>query len=255
MSLYQLPRRLLRACGLDVVRYRPPVEPPLPPDLSEGELSIVRQIAPFSMTGVDRQVALIQAVRHLVRTGIDGSFVECGVWRGGSTMAMALTLIQEGHADRDLYLFDTFNGMTPPMTIDAAVADGTPALVHLDADQARAGYVWAVASLEEVQANLAATGYPPQRIHYVQGPVEQTLPARAPTAPIALLRLDTDWYESTRQELQCLYPLVPSGGVVIVDDYGHWQGARAAVDEYFAGTIPPPYFHRIDYTGRLLVKP
>ena len=93
---------------------------------------------------------------------------------------------------------------------------------------------------------LHGTGYPPERIHFVRGPVEETLPAGAPDE-IALLRLDTDWYESTRHELEHLYPRLAAGGVLLVDDYGHWEGARKAVDEYFAdhGDRPAAGPHRL----------
>jgi len=104
-----------------------------------------------------------------------------------------------------------------------------------------------------VQANLGRTGYPAERIHYVKGKVEETIPATLPSR-IALLRLDTDWYESTRHELQHLYPLLSTHGVLIIDDYGHWQGARQAVDEYFAASAEPVFLHRVDYTARLVVK-
>jgi hypothetical protein len=88
----------------------------------------------------------------------------------------------------------------------------------------------------------------------VSGPVETTLPAQAPDR-LALLRLDTDWYASTRHELEQLYPRLVREGVLIVDDYGHWEGAREAVDEYFAANGPAPLLQRVDYTGRMAVKP
>ena len=169
-------------------------------------------------------------------------------------MAAALTLLQAGADDREIYLFDTFEGMSQPTERDRT-PDGLSAQQQLDGDPARAGVVWAVARLDEVRANMVSTGYPPERIHYVKGPVEQTLPSSAPEGPIALLRLDTDWYESTKQELTHLFPRLSSGGILIIDDYGHWEGARQAVDEYFAARGQPFFLHRIDYTGRLLVKP
>jgi hypothetical protein len=113
--------------------------------------------------------------------------------------------------------------------------------------------LWAVASLEDVQANIASTGYPRERIHFVRGKVEDTIPGTI-SERIALLRLDTDWYESTRHELTHLYPRLSRNGVLIIDDYGHWQGARQAVDEYFAHSAEPVFLHRVDYTARLLVK-
>lgn len=204
------------------------------------------------MTSVERQVALIDAVRYLVHRGIAGSFVECGVWRGGSTMAMLLTLLDLGITDRDAYLYDTFEGMTLPTEKDRTF-DGISATVHLEQDVHRSGY-WCVSHFGEVQGNVLGTGYPENRITFVRGPVESTLPARSPSGPIALLRLDTDWYESTKHELVHLFPKLSHGGILIVDDYGHWQGAMQAVDEYFSKISPVFFLHRIDYTGRLIVK-
>ena len=105
-----------------------------------------------------------------------------------------------------------------------------------------------------MQANIRSTGYPEQRVHFIKGPVEQTIPVHPPVPAIALLRLDTDWYESTKHELEHLFPLLVRGGIMILDDYGHWQGARQAVDEYLERLPHSYYLHRIDYTGRLLVK-
>jgi len=247
-------RSALRACGFDIVRYRPRSEAiGLPPDLSGADCAIIERIAGYTMTSVERQAALIQAVRHLVRQKIEGCFVECGVWRGGSSMAMALTLAQEGDTSRDLYLFDTFEGMTPPKDVDR-MFDGTLALTHLDFDLNKAGWVWAVAGIDDVRHNMRSTGYQQKLVRYVKGPVETTIPSHMPVGPIALLRLDTDWYDSTKHELTHLFPLLTEGGVLIIDDYGHWEGARKAVDEYFAAYGRPFYLHRIDYTGRLLVK-
>jgi len=167
-------------------------------------------------------------------------------------MAVALTLAQLGEKARDLYLYDTFEGMTPPTAVDRT-QDGTSAQTHLNRDVNKAVY-WCVAGLDDVRQNMASTGYPQERIHFAKGPVETTIPREAPNVPVALLRLDTDWYESTKHELIHLFPRVSEGGVVIIDDYGHWEGARKAVDEYLGALTRTFYIHRIDYTGRLLVK-
>ena len=109
------------------------------------------------------------------------------------------------------------------------------------------------ASLSDVQATMALSGYDPRRIHFVQGKVEDTLPAQAPER-LALLRLDTDWYASTRHELEQLYPRLSPGGVLIVDDYGYWQGAKKATDEYIAAQAPSLFLNRVDYSARLAIK-
>lgn len=247
-------RTLLHGIGFDVIRYRPQtLASQLPQDVCEDDRQIIRRIQPFTMTSIERQIALIQAVRYVARHQIQGSFVECGVWRGGSSMAMALTLQQEKQCERDLYLFDTFEGMTPPTDADKT-DDGTLAQELLRRDSTRAGAVWAVAGIDDVQQNMLSTSYPQELVHYCKGPVETTIPSQSPSGPIALLRLDTDWYESTKHELAHLFPLLCHGGVMIIDDYGHWAGAKRAVDEFLAASGASYFLHRIDYTGRLLIK-
>ena len=166
-------------------------------------------------------------------------------------MAAALALLTDGDIARDLYLYDTFEGMTEPTETDRSF-DGMSAADQLQSTTPGNG-VWCYAGLEEVQANFATTGYPAEKVRFVRGRVEDTIPGVVPDS-IALLRLDTDWYESTRHELIHLYPRLVPGGVLIIDDYGHWQGAKRATDEYFASAGTPVFFHRLDYTGRIAVK-
>jgi O-methyltransferase len=213
---------------------------------------IVRQVQPYTMTSLERIHAAIRAVDSIVDGGIAGDLVECGVWRGGSMMAMALALLRRGDSGRALWLYDTFAGMTPPTDRDVQF-DGAPA-AELLARSSRDAHVWAIAGLDDVRRNLEATGYPPQRMHFVVGPVEATIPGTAPDS-IAILRLDTDWYESTRHELVHLYPRLSARGVLIVDDYGHWRGSKEATDEYFGALDSPPHLEGIDYTGVLAIKP
>ena len=220
-------------------------------DLTEDEREIVRTAQPLTMTGPARLATLVQAVTYIVKHGIPGDVAECGVWRGGSMVAVARTLLSLGDTSRRLYLYDTFEGMSAPASRDQDFA-GHSAAALLERDAPRTG-AWAFASMDDVKSNLVATGYPADQILLVKGRVEDTIPATMPKA-LALLRLDTDWYESTRHELTHLYPILSRFGLLIIDDYGHWQGARQATDE-FVRTLPDPlYLHRIDYTARLAVK-
>ena len=229
-------RATLRARGLDVVRF----PSPLPPHIDNAAAETIATARPATMTSVDALFSLIESTRYVVRRGIPGAFVECGVWRGGSMVAVALTLQQLGITDRDLWLYDTFEGMTEPAGRDVLLADtATRAADLLAASPVADGdNIWCYSTLEQVQAAMAATGYPADRIHYVRGRVEDTIPGTAPDL-VALLRLDTDWYESTWHELRHLMPRMAPGGVLIVDDYWYWRGCRQAVDEYLAATGLP----------------
>ncbi|MBI4623788.1 MAG: class I SAM-dependent methyltransferase [Verrucomicrobia bacterium] len=221
------------------------------PDFSPAEREILRAVQPYTMTSPERIAAMILAVKHIVAHRVPGAVVECGVWRGGSMMAAALTLRALGDTTRPLYLFDTFEGMTEPTSMDVSFSgDAASALL---AEAEKGSEIWCHASIEDVRQNIRSTGYPAEQLHLVSGKVENTIPDSAPSE-IALLRLDTDWFESTQHELIHLYRRLRQWGVVIVDDYGHWQGARAALDGYLASLPHPTFLHRVDYTGRLFVK-
>lgn len=246
-NLSRLPRQLARSLlNFAVMRFAP--------DFTDSERNTIRRALPFTMTGPMRLHALIQATGYVARNDIPGAFVEAGVWKGGSMMAVADTLMGLEQSDRELYLFDTFEGMAPPGAEDVTTRGVEASTLFEKMRGSGPNSDWCYASLEEVREAIGSTGYPPDRIHFVKGKVEDTIPDRAP-AQIALLRLDTDWYESTRHELTQLYPRISRGGVLIIDDYGHWLGARKAVDEYVKENDLRLYLHRIDYTARIAIKP
>lgn len=254
MGLGRFRRLLPRAPGPPA----PAGEPTVASCLTEAEQDLLARCQPYTMASAERIVATADAVAYAIDRRVDGALVECGVWRGGSVLAMVLTLQSLGVDDRDLYLCDTFTGMTEPSDQDTSRFD-EPALRTFNEAAAQGERAWepvfgaAAFGLEQVQDVLAATGYPADRIHFVVGPVEDTLPAQAPER-IAVLRLDTDWYASTKHEMDHLYPRLSRGGVLLVDDYGHWEGARRAVEEHFAEHGERPLLARTDYTGRLAIK-
>ena len=221
------------------------------PDISAEDAAILARVSPFTMTSEERLLGVIDTARYIAQFRIPGAVVECGTWRGGSSMAAALGLLASGESFRDLYLYDTFEGMTAPTTVDRS-HDGVAAAHQLDVAPTGTG-VWCRAGLDEVRGNMASTGYPIERVRFVQGRVEETIPKICPDQ-IALLRLDTDWYESTLHELEHLFPRLSPGGILIIDDYGHWDGCRRAVDEYFARNQSPILLVRLDYTGRIAIK-
>ncbi len=211
-------------------------------------LAIYRKIEKFTLVPFERCYALYQSVNYIIKNNIEGDFVECGVWKGGSCMLVAYTLLQAGVTNRNIYLYDTFAGMTKPGEQDGKEEKEEWSRGIVSDSMNMMSY----APMGEVKANMSATGYPSSNIVMIKGRVEDTIPETAPSK-IVLLRLDTDWYASTLHELKHLYPLVADKGILIIDDYGSWQGSRKAVDEYFSD-VSHIFLSRIDYAGRIVIK-
>jgi hypothetical protein len=251
MYLKKLVKEIARLFGLEIVRHR--TEDIYFPDVPPVFVETYKKVRPYTMTSAERIFSLCEAVKYVQDKNIEGDIVECGVWKGGSMMAVAETLLRAGDTSRSLYLFDTFEGMPPPTENDVDI-DGVTAGSLLDrSDKESDESVWCRATLDVVKKALGSTGYPSEKIHFIKGMVEKNIPHFAPEK-IALLRLDTDWYESTKHEIEHLFPRLSRGGVLIIDDYGHWQGARKAVDEYLEKNDVKILLNRVDYTGRIAVK-
>ena len=229
----------------------------LPSDYDRETREIWEAVRDRTMTHHSRVEFLIRAVRYVERHRISGAIVECGVWRGGSMLTVAHTLLRLGVTDRELYLFDTFEGMTAATERDVRIAQGK----HADELLAATGpgpMAWArpgrfVATIDDVREGFAALDYPQDRTHFIPGRVEDTVPQHAPDG-ISILRLDTDWYESTKHELNHLYQRLAPGGVLIIDDYGTWHGAKEATDEFLAETGEPLLLTRVAKAA-VAVKP
>lgn len=251
MSLTKIIRQAARKIGFDIIRYR--AKEICAADIPASLIEVYKKVKPYTMTSPERVFALCEAVKYIHEKNIEGDIVECGVWKGGSMMAVAEILLSLGDSSRNLYLFDTFEGMAPPTDNDVDIAGVTAESLLKQSDKTKDDSVWCRATLEIVKNAVNRVGYPGEKIHFVKGMVEQTIPLAAPEK-IALLRLDTDWYESTRHEMEHLFPRLSIGGVLIIDDYGHWKGARKAVDEYLGKNSVKILLNRIDYTGRIAVK-
>jgi O-methyltransferase len=227
---------------------------PYPLDFEPFHIQIIEKVRPYTMTSNERLFGLIEAVKYVIQHNIPGDFVECGVWKGGSMMAIAETLLQLGVNNRQLYLYDTFSGMTPPTEEDKDSLNRNAAdQLQNEANNKSESVVWAYSTLDEVKKNLANVAYPSANIHFIEGDILQTIPKHIPDQ-IALLRLDTDWYASTRHEMIHLYPLLNKNGVLIIDDYGFWKGSRQAVDEYITEQNIQILLNRMDDTGRIAIK-
>lgn len=206
----------------------------------------------FTKTNRERMYAMYKATEYVVRKGIPGAIVECGVWRGGSVMVSALTLNRLEEKERQIFLYDTYTGMVEPGERDVTVKRGHSARPRWEMRQKDGYNTWCLATLEEVKQNMALTKYPENKFVYVKGRVEDTIPKVVPDR-ISILRLDTDFYDSTKHELEHLFPRLSVGGVIMIDDYGCFQGAKDAVDEYFTGH-KFILLHRVDSSGRVGIK-
>ena len=208
----------------------------------------------FTMISVERGYNIYKSVEYICRNRISGDFVECGVWKGGACMLIAFSLLKFQEPGRKIILYDTFTGMTEPAENDNIAWSGKNMLKRWIDSRDRKGHnLWA-AEIEEVEKNMFSTGYPQKLIVFNKGDVCTVLDYKIPDS-ISFLRLDTDWYESTKKELEILYPLLVSKGIIVIDDYGHFTGSKKAVDDYFEKNKENPvFFSRIDYTGRVGVK-
>lgn len=208
----------------------------------------------YTMKSISRLVNTLKSCRYVVENNIRGDFVECGVWRGGNSI-LAKKIFERLGSNKKVWMFDTFEGMTKPTEFDVAARSKIHAESKYLVSQKESHNEWCYASLDEVKNNCRESGLNLENFHFIKGDVCKTLKERENIPSIiSKLRLDTDWFESTKIELENLYPKLNYGGFLINDDYGHWEGARKAVDEYFEDQKHKPLFHVTDYTGRSSIK-
>ena len=249
--LRSLIQRTSNSLGYRIVRLRD--RDGIAYDMGEGFREIYEKTWHETQTGVSNMYALYAAVHYVVKYGIPGDIVECGLWKGGSAMVAALALLVQGQVTRNLWLYDTYTGMPEPGDQDVEAFDGLRASVVWKQRQEGGVSQWNNAPLEEVRANLYSTGYPTEKILFIKGRVEDTIPDSIPDK-ISILRLDTDLYQSTYHELNHLFPRLSEGGVIILDDYGWWKGAREAADRYFEENNIRIFLHRIDEGARIALN-
>jgi len=254
ISLAQL-KKELAAQGYDLLlSHKSPNAPAI--ELTALELELLKEILKknLTMTSMAKLVNTVKSCRYVVENNIPGDFVECGVWRGGSCIA-AKKVFESLGSNKKAWLFDTFEGMTKPTKEDVHIASGNSVEKKWEQSFNGKHSEWVYSSLDEVKNNLLDFELNLDEIVFVQGDVAATLqdPQNIPEQ-ISVLRLDTDWYESTKIEMEFLYPKISLNGVLIQDDYGHFAGAKKATDEYFSLNPPAPMLQVVDYAGRSAIK-
>lgn len=239
-----------------------------PIEMTDIHKKIIRDSEIYSMTGRIRMSLLIKCIEHIHRKNIEGDIVECGVWKGGNLIC-AQFYLNHFNSKKKIIGFDTFEGMTEPSKIDIQELQiktndkndldlnlrkrsASETMSTTDKHSNEGKNIWAYCSINEVKDIIKAK-VPNNNIKLIKGSVEETLLVKDNIPEkISLLRLDTDFYESTKIELEVLYPKLVKGGFLIIDDYGHWKGSRKAVDDYFNREVP--FIHFVDETCRLIIK-
>lgn len=199
---------------------------------------IAQIVRPFTLVGPERIRSIYDLARRIETEGIPGDVVECGVWNGG-TAAILAHFATHSRLERTVWLFDSFEGMPQPTG-----KDGEDALAHVGKE---------VGDIEKVRLVLEFVGGDMRRVRIVKGWFQDTFPTV--TIPqIALLNIDSDWYESVKLCLETFYCAVVPGGFISIDDYGHWPGCKQAVDEFFKAKELSYKLNVVDYTARWFQK-
>jgi O-methyltransferase len=217
-------------------------------ELTLYEDQLIEKCLKYSMTTKVRMWSLLNSINYIYNNNIQGDFVECGVWKGGNLILYEI-LNQKYNLNKKVFGFDTFEGMPLPGEYDYKY--NNVSAIDLYNKKVKIENNWCKSSLDEVKTNIL-TECSNANVNLIKGKVENTLLVEKNIPDkISILRLDTDFYESTKIELEVLFPKLEKNGILIIDDYGTYKGARKAVDEYFKKKA---FLIYIDHTCRLLIK-
>ena len=223
-------------------------------EASKEDIELMKLCDNYSMTSDLRKWALIQSFKYIIDNNIEGDFVECGVWKGGNLILIKKLMERYNITNRKIFGYDTYEGMSEASNFDIKKDNTKASIKYEKLKKNNSNQInWNFASKEEVIENLNNNVKDTSNIDLIKGKVEETLQlSKNIPQKISVLRLDTDFYESTKIELEVLYAKLSVGGVLIIDDYGSWKGSRKAVDEFFHNK--KIWLHYIDHDGRLLIK-
>ena len=223
----------------------------LPVEIEDNIKDIIKVCSKYSMTGEKRMYLLSEAIKEVKRQNLEGDFLECGIWKGGNIILFKKLNILY-NLKKNIYAYDTFEGMPASNEFDKDYNENFASdLMSKEEKNSNLNNIHCYSPYEEVVNNISKY-VEVSNIKFIKGKVEETLLENINIPKkISILRLDTDFYSSTKIELEVLYNRLVKGGILIIDDYGHWKGARKAVDEFFNGK---EWLHYVDYTCRYIIK-
>jgi hypothetical protein len=225
--------------------------------ISKFEKKSLEVASKYSMTGFERMFFLVKALKQIKIDNIEGDFVECGVWRGGNLILFQKIIEELKLKNRKIFAYDTFFGMNQPGHFDLNIKNEKAKIILNSLEKKRVdpnkNIILAKCDLDEVKKNFHTNTKKNDNLICIKGEVEKTLKIKKNLPKkISLLRLDTDWYQSTKIELEVLFPLLSKNGILVIDDYGYWKGSKKAVDEYFKNKKNNLF--KVDFTARYLFK-
>ncbi|GAC1404449.1 MAG: hypothetical protein NVSMB56_19020 [Pyrinomonadaceae bacterium] len=197
----------------------------------------LQRIRSYSMSDIRLLEELNTLAHDVIAQKVVGDFVECGVCNGGSAAAVACALRD---TDRRLWLYDSFQGLPEPIECDGGLA--------------REFVGKCLGAEENVREALRLSEFPEERYTIRKGWFHETFPLRPLPDAVAILHIDADWYDSVMLTLNTFYDLVPDGGVIILDDFGHWEGCREAFYDFVAERKIKPLLERFGHTQAFWVK-
>lgn len=221
-------------------------------EASDEEIGEFEKINKISLTSLPNKWSLIQSLKHVKNNNLPGDIVETGVFKGAN-LILINNFLKKFHIDKKIFAYDTYSGQSEPTDLDFDIK-GT-SMKKKFSDYKKKNLAPVYCSLDDVKNNIEKYSQNDlDQLIFIKGKVEDTLvEEKNLPSKISLLRLDTDFYESVKISLEILYPRLVSGGVLIIDDYGHFKGAKIAVDNFFKDK-KNIWMHRVDYTCRLIIK-
>lgn len=254
--IYKITKSILKKFNFKIIKIEKQNLSYLYPEYSKKELKIITNAKLYTMTSYQNLNFLIRSFQHVINNNLEGDFVECGVWQGGNVILLKNLMTEYKIMRKQIYAYDTFEGMTKPTAIDKDIRfkqEKASDLMKKNLKSLNTHNIHCYYPIDKVRKNILNNCKDIKNIKLIKGDVLKTLLVKDNIPnKISILRLDTDWYKSTKIELEILFPKLVKNGVLIIDDYGDFLGCKKAVDEYFKNKKFNIF--KIDSGARMLIK-